>query len=975
MVRQASESPTKDTPKNAPQDTPSPRPRGRRAHRVTERKTRFQGWRTSDAEEIERRRLRAVHQALTIEPLEPQHPVFGTFEVSSDGGGSYPVEIRSLTEHLNTCGCADHRVNRLGTCKHVEAVLASLRSADAAVFDEAARKGSRRVEIFLDTTGERPEVRILWPSGSHARSTARTLLEPFFSTDGLLLAEPAAAVPALARQLEKAPARVRWKVRFSRFLLPWAEERARSAARQQAREAFLTDLAAGKRSLDVVRHPLYPYQREGVLHLAFTERAILGDEMGLGKTVQAIAACALLRKLRGVERVLVVSPASLKAEWLEQIGKFTGLPARLVAGPRAERLRQYRDSSFFYLTNYEQILGDGDDIQRLLAPDVIILDEAQRIKNWRTKTAQAVKRLESPYAFVLTGTPVENRIDDIYSISQFLDPGIFGPLFRFNRDFYELDNRGRPVGYKNLGELHRRLKPILLRRRKADVEDELPGRTVNTYFVEMSDEQIARYEDYNGRVAKLLHQIRRRPMTQEEFEKLQRWLACMRMLCDTPYILDPECRECPKLGELEEILGEIAGEDGHKVLVFSEWQRMLELVRELAEEMELGYAWHTGSVPQTRRREEIERFKRDPECRLFLSTDSGSVGLNLQAASVVINLDLPWNPARLEQRIARAWRKHQTRPVQVIHLVSEGSIEHRMLGLLAGKQKVAESVLDGGEDLDSLPLPSGRAVFLERLEEIMGLRQAAVALEREAAPEPAAVVERVHQDLVALLDEGLLLLELHANQEGEEILMAVVDRPLTGEARARIEASLTENGGDGGSAPRLELLDRATFETVQRLIEQGVLQRAPAQRRTLHRSAVLADPEAAEQRRYLAEARSCFEAGERKRKMAVLLAGGGFAAEAVAPLGEAVEGAVACLAHLEGRSPGEGEAALLATLDDLCRRPPPLGALAGDARDLVTCLRGYGSETRDGDVQAWVESGEALYRRLEETLGRVVLGG
>ncbi|MPZ24704.1 MAG: hypothetical protein GEU28_14525 [Dehalococcoidia bacterium] len=148
------------------------------------------------------------------------------------------------------------------------------------------------------------------------------------------------------------------------------------------------NVAAGKRTIDLVRHALYPYQQEVLLFLAFTELALLADEMGLGKTVQAIAACELLRRLRGVERVLVVSPVSLKAEWEDQIGKFTGLSTRIIACPRGARLRQYRERSFFYLSNYEQILSDGPDIERLVAPDVVILDEAQRIKNWRTKTAQ-----------------------------------------------------------------------------------------------------------------------------------------------------------------------------------------------------------------------------------------------------------------------------------------------------------------------------------------------------------------------------------------------------------------------------------------------------------------------------------------------------------------------------------------------------------------------------------------------------------
>ncbi|HID28694.1 MAG TPA: DEAD/DEAH box helicase, partial [Desulfobacterales bacterium] len=482
---------------------------------------------------------------------------------------------------------------------------------------------------------------------------------------------------------------------------------------------FLKDMAEGKRSLEFLRFPLYRYQKEGVLHLTFGERTLLADDMGLGKTVQAIGACELLRQIRNVERVLVVSPVSLKSEWEEQISKFTNLPTRVIWGSRPVRLRMYREPSFFYLSNYEQIRNDLEEINRILAPDVVILDEAQRIKNWQTKTAKAVKRLSSPYAFVLTGTPLENRIDELYSIVEFLDPQIFGPLFRFNREYYVLDEKGRAVGYKNLDSMRRRIRPIMLRRRKEEVEDQLPQRTVNNYFVTMADEQRERYDEYRERVARLVAITKRRSLTREEFEKLQKWLACMRMLCDTPFILDQNCRICPKLPELAGILEDMISSNGKKVLVFSEWERMLHLVRDLAEEMSLGFAWHTGSVPQQKRRQEIRRFKDDPDCVLFLSTDSGSVGLNLQEASAVVNLDLPWNPAKLEQRIARAWRKHQTKPVNVVNFVCEGSIEHRMLGLLAQKRQLADGVLDGQGDLGAIKMPSGRGAFLERLEVLM----------------------------------------------------------------------------------------------------------------------------------------------------------------------------------------------------------------------------------------------------------------
>lgn len=663
----------------------------------------------------------------------------------SGTGSAYEVELRALDRPLNSCGCVDFRVNGLGTCKHIEGALARLRKRGARRFAAAARSGSPRVELFLDrAAGDRPA--ILWPKPPGTASALRRLIARHLDGDGALRERSAAGTEALLATIgDGAPSGA--TIAISRDLEAWLAEARRRTERAAERKAFLAEVEGGRETLDVLRVPLLPYQREGMLHLAFAERALLADEMGLGKTAQAIAACALLRRRRGISRVLVVCPASLKGEWHEQIERFLGAPTLLVHGGRPARLAAYANPAFFTVVNYEQVVIDVADINRLVRPDVVVLDEAQRIKNWQIKTARAVKALRSPYAFVLTGTPIENRIDEIYSIVQFLDPGLLGPLFRFNRDFYDLDERGRPLGPKNLGELTRRLEPVLLRRRKRDVEDELPARTVKTYFVAMEEEQLRRYDEYKSMAARLAQIARRRPLTPKEFDRLQQLLACMRMICDTPYILDPQCRISPKLEELERLLPDLLADPERKVIFFSEWERMLELVRELAEELGIDFAWHTGSVPQQKRRLEIDRFKRDPGCRLFLSTDSGAVGLNLQVASAVINLDLPWNPAKLEQRIARAWRKNQKRKVDVINLVTESSIEHNILHLLDHKSAIAASVLDGGDAPAPLAGGTGRRAMVERMAAMIETKAPSAASVPAPAPAPAPDPERIAPSL------------------------------------------------------------------------------------------------------------------------------------------------------------------------------------------------------------------------------------
>lgn len=359
-----------------------------RARKVLERPAAL-GWKTRDEDEISLRRWRGLTEIAAIEPLEPDQPRFGTFRVRSGSGGAYEVEIRDLGGFANSCGCIDHRVNRLGTCKHIEGVRAALRCKGVRAFKQAAAAGSPRIEVFLARAGE-PMPVLSWPSPgdpSGDDAAARAWLAPFMAGDGMI--DPAPAnITALLSAWEAAPAAVRRHLRVSRHFGPWLERWRRQLSRQDARTSFLADTASGRASLDPLKFPLLPYQQDGMLHLAFGERALLADEMGLGKTVQAIAACELLATHRDIRRVLVVCPTSVKPEWEDQIARFTERASLFVVGPRAQRLALYADPAFFIIVNYEQVLNDADAINRILAPDVVILDEAQRIKNWQTKTAR-----------------------------------------------------------------------------------------------------------------------------------------------------------------------------------------------------------------------------------------------------------------------------------------------------------------------------------------------------------------------------------------------------------------------------------------------------------------------------------------------------------------------------------------------------------------------------------------------------------
>lgn len=788
-------------------------------------------WRTTDTDEIRKRQLRAREEQARVVNLAPTaHPVFSNFEVHSPSGQTYRVELRDLSARHFACTCTDFRINGLGTCKHVEAVLLDLENTRPAELAAARIAGSPRIDLVPDSSAGTLRI-----ERHLERLPAR--LRALFRDDGLLR-------PDLP--LHEALTRISSSdtlVRVSQEVAPWLDARRRERERRERRRDYETGVASGHHPAHETLLPLFPYQREGMLHLAFTERALLADEMGLGKTIQAVAACALLHRLGHARRVLVVTPASLKGEWEEQIRRFTTLPLRLVTGNRTARLALYAEPRppLFTLVNYEQVVTDDLAINEHLRPDIVVLDEAQRIKNWATKTALAVKRLRSRHAFVLTGTPIENQIDELRSIIDYLDPALLGPLFRFNRDYYVLDAQGRPSAYKNLDRLRARVAPLILRRRKSEVETELPDRTDRVRFVALTPRQRALYTEHQTEVARL---AARRALSPREHEQLMRHLAQLRMICDTPAIIQGQtCEDCPKLVELARILDEALADPEVKVIVFSEWEKMLALVRAHAIAQGIGHAWHTGSVPPGRRRAEIRSFREDPACRLFLSTDCGGVGLNLQNASIVINCDLPWNPAKLEQRIARAWRKNQSRPVTVFNLVAENTLEHGLLASLAQKQELADAMLDGRGELSSLQLRRGRDALLRRLGQILAATPGEVSARSgqttTSSADPArafAAAARARLGTRLLrCEETFPIVAPVAAPRGPgfvpapaaaalaSVILAVVEGSAT-ELRPHLEILLADTPWpEKQTRPSLQILDRASWAALETLAGTGLL--------------------------------------------------------------------------------------------------------------------------------------------------------
>ncbi len=249
----------------------------------------------------------------------------------------------------------------------------------------------------------------------------------------------------------------------------------------------------------------------------------------------------------------------------------------------------------------------------------------------------------------------------------------------------------------------------------------MPGRTDKTYFVDMTAEQLKFHQNYHDNVVQIVSKWKKKGiLTQEERQILLINLNCMRMSCDSTYILDQTQRHDTKINELMKILEDVFTDIRIKVIIFSQWVKMNDLAAQELDRRQIRYEYLHGGVPAHKRNKLIENFHSDDSCRVFLSTDAGGVGLNLQCASLLINLDIPWNPAVLEQRIGRIYRLGQKEKVRIINMVSQGTIEHRILYLLGFKKSLFKGVLEDGEDT-VLMNEEGVKSFMESIEELTSI--------------------------------------------------------------------------------------------------------------------------------------------------------------------------------------------------------------------------------------------------------------
>ncbi len=716
----------------------------------------------------------------------------------------YKVVYRGARSPWNYCSCMDFKTSRLGTCKHIEALKMWLGGQKNY---RVHRELPPYTSVYLSyTNGRQVRIRI----GEEHRDEYETLARQYFDKDGILNEQGMAHYDRLLMEGRRISDSFRFYDDAVDFIVQQRE--------LQFREQLLRNYS--DHDLDqLLSVALYLYQHEGVRFAFKRGKSIIADEMGLGKTIQAIAVAELLRKEHLISSALIVCPTSLKYQWKREIERFTHQHAHVIEGGHLQRKLQYFKEVPYKIVSYHSMLNDIKILGSLDA-DLLIMDEVQRLKNWNTQIARAARRIRSDYSVILSGTPLENRLEELYSVMELADQWCLAPYYLFKHECIECDETGKVIGYKNLNRVGEQIRQHLIRRTKKGVALQMPPRQDKKLIVPMTKEQMGIHDEFKFQVTLIVEKWQRLHFLSETDRlRLLKLLAQMRMVCDSTYILDQKSRHDTKVEETMNILDSLFSQgEEEKVVIFSQWERMTRLIAAELENRNIGYANLHGAIPSRQRADLIRDFCDNPKCRVFLSTDAGATGLNLQVASTIINLDLPWNPAVLEQRIARIYRLGQQKSVQVINLISANTIEEDMIDKLRFKTAMFEGVLDGGDDRVFIGDQSKFRQMMDTLSEVINEQETQSTSPAEtisADEQETKVTPQAMPEDPVLIDESDYTLSPDVNPEQPTDVVETKEHEKGNATDKSVYTDATQTGANPSSESRPGI-------SPQELVSQGI---------------------------------------------------------------------------------------------------------------------------------------------------------
>ncbi len=574
---------------------------------------------------------------------------------------SYKLTFHDLKQRTGYCSCPDYRKNKLGTCKHLIWTYLHIQR-NPEILDNK-NPDFPFVEIYRNPLND---YKISWYyPGRVPEPEVSALLYRYFGKELELKPEMEEKFLHFLQAIEE----------FKQVIV---REEVYSFIEQKFHEKILREKRLNhKLDYSILNVTPYDFQKKGIEFLTFRERSILADEIGLGKTYQSIAAAWFKHQILGFNKCLIVCPAPLIPHWASEIERFTAQKACILNKQTEKRTEQYQNASnYFFLINYEKLNRDKLLISNF-APDLLILDEAQRLKSYDSQLVHLCQSIPFKHIIALSGTPIETNLNELYSLVNIVDAERLSPLWEFSYKHYYFDSEkeDKIVGYHSVDKLIPKLKPILLRRTRSDVVKELPKLIEINVPVPMQTNPLLLQKEYLLGIQKILD---KNLLTLYDMQAIYRIFAKLRMIANAPFLIHGEPSETPKLEELHEILFNKLNikEFPQKVVIFSEWKSIHLMITKMLRLEDIKFIEINNDTSKEEQIQLIGDFQSDKNFRVLLSSLPDNAELDIPDANTIINFDIPWRKNAWKQRIGILNKATpDTRQVRLINLISTPSIE------------------------------------------------------------------------------------------------------------------------------------------------------------------------------------------------------------------------------------------------------------------------------------------------------------
>ncbi|MBE0639206.1 MAG: DEAD/DEAH box helicase [Bacteroidales bacterium] len=611
---------------------------------------------------IDERKKKAQQAVYTIEFADN---IFGEHLLTNERGVQYKVTLRDLTRKHGYCNCPDYRINKLGTCKHLIYTFLHLQNDPGRI--PAQLPPYPFIEVFLNPFRNN-KISYFFPE--KLTGPVAELFYRYFGNKNYIEDNDVERFTGFLNNTDK----------FKQILL---RPEVLDKVRLTSEAASIQRLKESKKlNFSIFKTPLLPFQKEGVEFATFNAGAILADDIELGRMTQAVATAMMKRDLFGFGKTLIICPATLKQHWKKEIEKITAEKLMIIEGSMEERRELYCHSDhYFQILNYENVLSDLDMLKSS-HPDFIILDEAQRIKNYASAISVSIRSIPRRHTLVLSGSPFDSRLIELYALVMLVDADLLSPLWEFSYKycFFDDHNKNNIVGYYDLDELNLRLENVLLRREKDQVIKQLPQISNIDVPVDMHPQQIKIHLKLAG---ELLGLFSKKMQTPFEFQQAIQLIRQLRMLADSTFLLDDLTNISPKIDELKSILNEKMNlrRSRKKVIIFTEWKKMLQIIARALRVSKIRHVEITDDTPARQRELILKTFEQDEDCNVLLSSHVDLNASDIRIADLMINFDAPADREAKSLRMGSLSGIMQRQgKLTIINLVAKNSIEEKIAG-------------------------------------------------------------------------------------------------------------------------------------------------------------------------------------------------------------------------------------------------------------------------------------------------------